>query len=85
VAKVGLKDRLKRLEKEAEGEMMVVPLRDGTVARFPQSACAEALVSLLDGRDHSLARAARDSSDPEWTNSFYCTFPLEEVEDLSEP
>jgi hypothetical protein len=85
VTKVGLKDRLKRLEKEAEGEMMVVPLRDGTVARFPQSACAEALVSLLDGRDHPLARAARDSSDPEWTSSFYCSFPMEEVEDLSEP
>ena len=85
MTKVGLKDRLRRLEREAEGETVFVPLRDGTVARFPQSACAEALVSLLDGRDHPLARAARDSSDPEWTNSFYCSFPMEEVEDLSEP
>ena len=82
---MGLRDRLKRLEKEAEGEMMVVPLRDGTVARFPQSAGAEALVSLLDGRDHPLARAARSSSDPTWTNSFYGASPMEEVEDLSEP
>jgi hypothetical protein len=82
---MGLRDRLRRLEKEAEGEMMVVPLRDGTVARFRQSAGAEALLSLLDGRDHPLARAARNSSDPTWTNSFYCAFPMEEVEDLSEP
>ena len=82
---MGLRERLKRLEKEAEGEMVFVPQKDGTVARFPQSACAEALVSLLDGRDHPLARAARNSSDPTWTNSFYCAFPMEEVEDLSEP
>ena len=82
---MGFRDRLKRLEREAEGEMVFVPQKDGTVARFPQSACAEALVSLLDGRDHPLARAARNSSDPTWTNSFYCAFPMEEVEDLSEP
>jgi hypothetical protein len=84
VAKVGLRDRLKRLEREAEGETLAIPQKDGTVARFPQSAGAEALVSLLDGRDHPLARAARNSSDPTWTNSFYCASPMEVAEDLSE-
>ena len=83
---MGLKDRLRWLEKEAEGEMLVVPQKDGTVARFPQSAGAEALVSLIGGEDHPLARAARNSSDPEWTNSFYNAFPVDpEAEDLSEP
>ena len=54
--------------------------------RFPHSAGAEALVSLRDGRDHPLAAAARNSPDPEWTNSFYSTEPMDpDVEDLSEP
>jgi hypothetical protein len=83
---MGLRDRLKRLEKEAEGEMMVVSQKDGTVARFPQSACAEALVSLIDGRDHPLAVAARNSPDPEWAGSFYNSRPIDpDAEDLSEP
>ena len=42
-------------------------------------------MSLIDGRDHPLAEAARNSPDPKWTNSFYCAFPMDEVEDLSEP
>ena len=82
---MGLRDRLRRLEHRAREEMISIPQRDGTVARFPQSAVHEALGSLIDGRDHPLARAARNSSDPTWTNSFYCAFPMEEVEDLSEP
>jgi hypothetical protein len=83
---MGLRDRLKRLEKEAEGEMVFVPQKDGTVARFPQSACAEALVSLIDGRDHPLAAAARNSPDPEWAGSFYNSRPIDpDAEDLSEP
>jgi hypothetical protein len=81
---VGLRDRLKRLEKKAEEEMLVIPQRDGTVARFPVSARVEALLSLIDGRDHPLAEAARNSPEPEWANSFYCAFPMDEVEDLSE-
>lgn len=81
---MGLRDRLRRLEEEAEGEMFIIPQHDGTVARFPASAGVEALLSLIDGRDHPLAEAARNSPDPKWTNSFYCAFPLDEVEDLSE-
>ena len=82
---MGLRDRLRRLEREAGGETLAIGQKDGTVARFPQSAGAEALLSLLDGRDHPLARAARNSSDPEWTKSFYNAFPVDpEAEDLSE-
>ena len=80
---MGLRDRLRRLEKEAEGEMITIPQKDGTVARFPASAGAEAFLSLIAGRDHPLAEAAKNSPDPAWANSFYCAFPMEDVEDLS--
>jgi hypothetical protein len=33
---------LKRLEREARGEMIEIPQKDGTEARFPTSAYAEA-------------------------------------------
>jgi hypothetical protein len=82
---MGLRGRLRRLEREAEGETPAIGQKDGTVARFPQSAGAEALPSLLDGRDHPLARAARNSSDPTWADSFYGASPMEGAEDLSEP
>jgi len=81
-----LGSRLERLEREAEGEMVFVSQTDGTVARFPQSAGAEALVALTSGRDHPLARAARSSPDPEWANSLYNAVPMDPgAEDLSEP
>jgi hypothetical protein len=35
---LGLRDRLGRLEREADGNMVFVPQKDGTVKRFPQSA-----------------------------------------------
>ena len=58
---MGLRGWIRRLEANAREEILEVPQRDGTVRRFPQSAGAEALVSLLDGRDHPLAAAARNS------------------------
>jgi 2-phospho-L-lactate guanylyltransferase (CobY/MobA/RfbA family) len=81
---VGLRGRLKRLERAAEEEMIVIPQRDGTVKRFAQSEGMEALVSLIDGEDHPLAEAARNSSEPKWANSFYSAFPIDDAEDLSE-
>ncbi len=66
--------------------MLEVPQRDGTVRRFPRSAAPDALVSLLDGHDHPLAAAARNSPDPEWAGSFYNSEPIDPAaEDLSEP
>jgi hypothetical protein len=45
------------------------------VKRFPQSEGMEALLSLTDSRDHPLAEAARNSPDPEWSNSFVSKRP----------
>ena len=91
---MGLKDRLRRLEKEAEGEMVLVPQKDGTVRRFPQRALQESFVTnmkRLRGEDvppHPLGVAAAGSPDPEWSRSFYSaswTDIVVPVEDLSEP
>ena len=90
---MGLRDRLRRLEKEAEGEMVVVPQKGGTVKRFPQSALQEAFVTNLKrlrGEDvphHPLALAAAESPDPEWSRSLYSaawTDIVSPVADLSE-
>jgi hypothetical protein len=93
---VGIKGRLKRLERLAEGEMLIIPQQDGTVARFPQSAAADAYVNFFDrlgaGEDappeHPLIEAACNSSDPEWRGSFFAVEDPDEwtkpVQDLSE-
>jgi hypothetical protein len=93
---VGLRGRLKRLERAARGEMISIPQRDGTVARFPQSELREAYVSLMErlgaGEDappeHPLLVAIRNSSDPEFCRSaFLCEDPDEHtkpIPDLSE-
>ena len=82
---MGLRDKLRRLEREAREEMIEILQEDGTVRRFPQSAGLEAFMALMDGRDHPLAEAARNSSEREWTHSFYSAFPIDEdIEDLSE-
>jgi hypothetical protein len=84
---MGLRGRIKRLEREAEGEMIIIPQRGGGVERFPQSALPEAFVSMCDGRDHPLLVAARNSSDAWWSEGVYSTDPatMQDVEDLSEP
>jgi hypothetical protein len=92
---VGLRNRLRRLEQEAEEEMITIPQKDGTVRRFPQSAAADAYMNLMDrlgaGEDappeHSLVAAARNSSESKWSDSFYAANDegwTDPVEDLSE-
>ena len=90
---MGLRDRLRRLEREAEGEMVFVPQKDVTVRRFPQSALQESFVTnmqRLRGEDvphHPLAVAAAQSPDPGWSRSLYSaawTETVAPVEDLSE-
>jgi len=82
---MGLRGWIKRLERDAREEMIEIPQQDGAVKRFPQSAGMEAFMALMDGRDHPLAEAARNSSEREWTHSFYSAFPIDEdIEDLSE-
>jgi hypothetical protein len=93
---MGLRDRTKRAEKAAEEEMIVIPQKDGTAKRFPQSAGMDAYMNLFDrlgaGEDappeHPLIAAAKNSSEPEWSQSFYATNDegwTDPVEDLSEP
>jgi hypothetical protein len=93
---VGLKDRLRRVEKEAEGEMIVLPQEDGAVKRFSQQDSVDAFINLCDrlgaGDDtppeHPMIEAIRNSTEPKWTGSFYAVNNPEEwvkpVEDLSE-
>jgi hypothetical protein len=93
---VGLRGWLKRLEREAWGEMVEIPQRGGTVARFPQSALREAYANHMarlgagEGAppEHPLLVAARNSSDASWLESVYVANPdewVQPVEDLSEP
>ena len=93
---MGLRDRLRRLEREAEEEMIVIPQKDGTVKRFPQSDGLDAFMNFFDrlgaGEDappeHPLIDAARNSSEPKWSGSFYAVNDperwVEPFEDLSE-
>ncbi len=93
---MALKGRLRRLERAAEGELISIPQQDGTVARFPRSACEAAFLNALDrlGADedapprHPLLEAAANSSDPHWSNGFFSDIDYagstEPVKDLSE-
>jgi hypothetical protein len=93
---MGLRGWIKRLERDAREEMLEIPQKDRTVARFPQSAGMEAYMNFMDrlgaGEDappeHPLIAAARNSSAPEWTKSFFGVEDperwVESVEDLSE-
>jgi hypothetical protein len=88
--------QLRRLERAARADMIEIPQQDGTVKRFPPSAGMEAFSNWMDrlgaGDDappeHPLIAAARNSSDPKWSKSFYTANDdswTDPVEDLSEP
>ena len=76
---MGLRRWVKRLEKEAEGETVAVPQKDGKARRFPKSALQESFMTnirRLRGEDvshHPLGVAAAQSPDPEWSRSLYST------------
>jgi hypothetical protein len=93
-----MRNRVKRLERAVEEEVIRIPQKDGTVRRFPQSAGLEAFINLMDRLgageeappEHPMIEAARNSSDPEWAESFYganvdASAWTEPVGDLSEP
>jgi len=93
---MGLRSWVKRLERSAQEEMIVIPQKDGTVKKFPQSAAKDAFLNLTDrmgaGEDappeHPMIDAVRNASEPWPPNSFYiCEDPdkwTEPIEDLSE-
>ena len=92
-----MRNRVKRLERAVEEEVISIPQKDGTVRRFPQSAGLEAFTNLMDRLgageeappEHPMIEAARNASDPEWASSFYAANDPEEwvkpIENLSEP
>jgi hypothetical protein len=90
---MGLRGWIKRLERDARGEMVAIRHPDGSVERFPESELAPAYLDAFDravGRSdpdepwHPLCAAARNSPDPTWRDSFYASEWAEPVEDLSE-
>ena len=90
---MSIRDRLRRLERESEGEMVFVAQPDGPPVRFPKSAVQDAFVNnvrRLCGEDvepHPLGVAAARSPDPEWRKSFYAASWVDVVRpvpDLSE-
>lgn len=91
---MGHKRRLRHLEQLAEGDMLTIPQKDGTVAKFPTSAGEEAFLNFIARMgagvdappEHPLIEAARNSSEARWSESFFAasddvTAP---IEDLSE-
>jgi hypothetical protein len=91
-----LKSRLQWLERIAREDMIEIPQRDGSVARFPARAGWDAFKNLMDrlgaGEDappeHPLIEAVRNTTDPEWSRCVLAVNDPEEwvepVEDLSE-
>ncbi len=95
---MSLRDRLRRLQRRAEGPIVSIPQKDGSIKRFPESDLGPAFVDALDRElgkkglrhdpeqpEHPICTVARNSSDPKWSNSLYVTNrPEKPVEDLSE-
>ena len=95
---MGLRDRLRRLQRMAEGSIVTIPQQGGTVKQFPERDLGPAFIDALDrelGRkglssdpeepEHPICVAARNSSDPEWRNSLYVADrPEVPIPDLSE-
>ena len=92
---MALRNWLRKLERLSEEEQVVIPQRDGTVKRFPQSDLIEAYRNFYArhcaGEDappeHPMLEAVRNSSDPRWSQSALSEDPdqwVQPVEDLSE-
>ena len=76
---MGLKERLRRLEERAEGEVVSIPQRDGTTARFPKDALRDSFLNLMARHgageeappEHPLVEAVRNSSDQRWSGTIW--------------
>jgi hypothetical protein len=92
-----VRSRIKRLEREARGELIEIRQMDGTVARFPLSEVKEAYINWFDrlgaGDDappeHPMLVAVRNSPDPYWSEGIYAVNDSDAhtrpIPDLSEP
>jgi hypothetical protein len=92
---MGLRAKLRKLERAAREETIEIPQQVGTVKRFPISAGKEAFENAWDRLgagenappEHPLVVAARNSSDPGWSSSFYAANDenwTDPIKDLSE-
>lgn len=76
---MGIEDRLRRLEEQAQRDQYRILQHDGSVKTFPASAGMEAFMNMMDrigaGDDappeHPLTEAIHNSPDPEWADSFF--------------
>src|SRR3712207_6174575 len=96
---MGLRGRLKRMERDARKELIEIPQRDGTIKRFPQSALMGAFLYLVEvavrgaslHEEPEIFGALRNAREPaqKWMGTFYfdpAQIPAAEpVPDLCEP
>ncbi len=81
---MSLRDRLRKLQRAAEGPVVSIPQQDGSVKRFPERDLGPAYVDALDRAlgnkglrhepeqpEHPICTAARNSSDSRWRDSLY--------------
>jgi hypothetical protein len=93
---MNVRNWLRKLERETQGNMIAIPQADGSTKRFPPTALSAALLNstaTLRARtlgeeppaEHALITACRNSSEPKWSESLYSGVEaVEPVEDLSE-
>lgn len=89
---MGLRDRLRRLERLSEDRVVSIPQLAGPPVRFPEIELAEVFLTTTrrhcgeDVPPHPLALAAARSPDAKWRESFYADdgADVSEPEDLSE-
>lgn len=90
---MGIRHRLRRLERESREDTVAIPQPDGPPARFPKDAMQESFVLNMrrvrgeDIEPHPLGVAAARSLDPEWHKSLYAASGVDVVRpvpDLSE-
>ena len=89
-----LRHYLKNLERQTRGKEIRIVQKDGSIARFPESALAEAFVINMrrlreeDVEPHALTRALQNAKYHEpWHDSYADAFEIvggEPLEDLSE-
>jgi hypothetical protein len=89
---MALRDTLRRLKRQTLGPVIRIPQRDGRTLLFRQRDLAPAYLASLERMrgnaeaDHPLAAAARNSSDPAWSEGVWAGEPPDhEIEELFEP
>ncbi len=88
---MSIRDRLRRLERASEEDMVLIPQPDGPPVKFPESALKDAFlinVRRATGEDvpeHPLSIAAARSGDLKWMGTLVGRVEVsQDVEDVSE-